>query len=264
MRHVPDPIKPIQPHQDPARRAYTIPPRMPESPFKPTSSLRHRRQSSTVTSTGLTMSPSSYIGDAEFRGNSDVEAASRFLGEAMGGEVGRRVERSNTDEELGRIAQAMVLSISHYILLFLFFLFAFSHFLTTFANADRGGGKKKTLLSLHPTSASGVQFPPVTASGSSAPPCSTGATPWPSPEELLKESLRQSLSALHALGRIKSLVDNLPAGVEEDKKEGERGIAQIMGFYDRAVGEMKAAGEVLVLGPVLNFILSPIRDSSPN
>lgn len=203
------------------------------------------------------MSPSSYIGDAEFRGNSDVEAASRFLGEAMGGEVGRRVERSNTDEELGRIAQAMVLSISHYILLLFFsFFLSLSLFLTTLLMSIEGwGGGKKTLLSLHPTSASGVQFPPVTASGSSAPPCSTGATPWPSPEELLKESLRQSLSALHALGRIKSLVDNLPAGVEEDKKEGERGIAQIMGFYDRAVGEMKAAGEVLVLGPVPIFFI---------
>lgn len=72
--------------------------------------------------------------------------------------------------------------------------------------------------------------------------------PWPSPEELLKESLRQSLSALHALGRIKSLVENLPSSSGEEKEEeGEGGIAQIMGYYDRAVGEMKAAGDVLVL-----------------
>lgn len=60
------------------------------------------------------MSPGSYSssggGDAEFRSNSDVDAASRYLAEAMqgGGEVRRRVERSSTDEELARIAQAMV------------------------------------------------------------------------------------------------------------------------------------------------------------
>lgn len=203
------------------------------------------------------MSPSSYSSDAEFRGNNDVEAASRYLGEAMGGggEVGRRVlERSGTDEELGRIAQAMVfcpISMSWKYFFFLFFFFPF--FLLSplalphsfFANIDHG--EQKTLLSLHPTGASaGVQFHPPTAFGS-APSPSTGPTSWPSPEELLKESLRQSLSALHALGRIKSLVDNLPDSGEKDEKEGERGIAQIMGFYDRAVGEMKAAGEVLVL-----------------
>lgn len=126
----------------------------------------------------------------------------------------------------------------------------------------RGGEqKKKTLLSLHPTASGGVQFPQSTACGPSSS-HSAGPAPWPSPEELLKESLRQSLSALHALGRIKSLVDNLP-GSEDDENDGEeegggsggggaggeKGIAQIMGFYDRAVGEMKAAGEVLVLGP---------------
>lgn len=108
------------------------------------------------------------------------------------------------------------------------------------------GKKKKTLLSLHPTASSrGLQFP-------HAPPTTpTRPTPWPSPEELLKESLRQSLSALHALGRIKSLVDNHhpEKDVDDSSGEGEKGIAQIMGFYDRAVGEMKAAGEVLVLSP---------------
>lgn len=59
----------------------------------------------------------------------------------------------------------------------------------------------------------------------------------------MKESLRQSLSALHALGRIKALSGRLPADEEIDTG-GE--IAQIMGIYDRAIGEMRAAGEVLV------------------
>lgn len=108
----------------------------------------------------------------------------------------------------------------------------------------------KTLLSLHPTGASGVPFTPSTASGSTP---LTGPVTWPTPEELLKESLRQSLSALHALGRIKSLTNNLPGSGEEDEEEGTGGIAQVMGFYDRAVDEMKAAGEVLVLSPVPVF-----------
>lgn len=134
MQHVPSPINQYNPHREPRPESRpvlsTTPLRMPESPFKPTSSLRHRRQSSTITSTGLTMSPSSYNGDAELRGNSDVEAASRYLGEAMGGgEVGRRVvERSSTDEELGRIAQAMVFCSYIYVLEILFFFFFFLPF----------------------------------------------------------------------------------------------------------------------------------------
>lgn len=75
------------------------------------------------------MSPGSYSssggggggGDAEFRSNSDVDAASRYLADAMqdGGEVRRRVERSSTDEELGRIAQAMVFIIFLFLSIYL-------------------------------------------------------------------------------------------------------------------------------------------------
>lgn len=112
----------------------------------------------------------------------------------------------------------------------------------------------QTLLSLHPThtSGGGLQFSPPTAAGHT-PTSSAGLAPWPSPEELLKESLRQSLSALHALSRIKSLVENPPSNGEEEEEGGEGGIAQIMGFYDRAVGEMRAAGEVLVFTPYFDF-----------
>lgn len=63
-------------------------------------------------SAGLTMSPSSYSGEVEWRGNGDVEAASRSLGDVMDREEGKGLgleDVGNTDDDgLGRIAQAMV------------------------------------------------------------------------------------------------------------------------------------------------------------
>ncbi|KAH8155784.1 uncharacterized protein LAJ45_00796 [Morchella importuna] len=142
----------------------------------------------------------------------DVEAASRNLGNAVssggggGGGVGGVMRQDSDDEGLGKISQAM------------------------------------TLLSLHrgqnDADSHGQSSTATTPRSANIPPS------WPDPEELLKESLRQSLSALHALGRIKALSGRLPADEEVDTG-GE--IAQIMGIYDRAVGEMRAAGEVLDL-----------------
>jgi len=70
---------------------------------------------------------------------------------------------------------------------------------------------------------------------------------WPSPEELLKESLRQSLSALHALSQIKYLVGKSPSPTDEQNGEtGGGGVSEVMGVYDRAMHEMRAAAEILV------------------
>lgn len=70
---------------------------------------------------------------------------------------------------------------------------------------------------------------------------------WPSPEELLKESLRQSLSALHALSQIKYLVGKSPSPKDEQNGEtGGGGVGEVMGVYDRAMHEMRAAAEILV------------------
>lgn len=170
-------------------------------------------------SVGLTMSPGSmYEMETEGRRytslwSRDVEAASRNLGGVVnsgggggGGGGGGVVRHDSDDEGLGKISQAM------------------------------------TLLSLHrgqsDVDSHGQSSTATTPRSANIPPS------WPDPEELLKESLRQSLSALHALGRIKALSGRLPADEEVDTG-GE--IAQIMGIYDRAVGEMRAAGEVLDL-----------------
>ncbi|CUS12118.1 unnamed protein product [Tuber aestivum] len=69
---------------------------------------------------------------------------------------------------------------------------------------------------------------------------------WPSPEELLKESLRQSLSALHALSQIKYLVEKSPSPTDEQNGEtSSGGVSEVMGVYDRAMHEMRAAAEIL-------------------
>jgi len=92
------------------------------------------------------------------------------------------------------------------------------------------------LLSLQPTATT----VPTTPSNFDAP------VHWPSPEELLKESLRQSLSALHALSQIKYLVGKSPSPTDEQNGEtGGGGVSEVMGVYDRAMHEMRAAAEIL-------------------
>ncbi|CAZ84259.1 unnamed protein product [Tuber melanosporum] len=92
------------------------------------------------------------------------------------------------------------------------------------------------LLSLQPTPTP----TPTTPSNFDAP------VHWPSPEELLKESLRQSLSALHALSQIKYLVEKSPSSIDEQNGEaGGGGVSEVMGVYDRAMHEMRAAAEIL-------------------
>ncbi|RPB01305.1 hypothetical protein L873DRAFT_1827223 [Choiromyces venosus 120613-1] len=92
------------------------------------------------------------------------------------------------------------------------------------------------LLSLQPTATTA----PTTPSNFDAP------VHWPSPEELLKESLRQSLSALHALSQIKYLVEKSPSPTDEHNGEtGGGGVSEVMGVYDRAMHEMRAAAEIL-------------------
>ena len=96
---------------------------------------------------------------------------------------------------------------------------------------------QQNLLSLQPA----VAATPTTPSNFDAP------VHWPSPEELLKESLRQSLSALHALSQIKYLVEKSPSSMDEQNGgTGGGGVGEVMGVYDRAMHEMRAAAEILV------------------
>ncbi|KAL7272251.1 hypothetical protein RUND412_004948 [Rhizina undulata] len=119
-----------------------------------------------------------------------------------------------------------------------------------------------TLLSLHP--------PDLSASSQTPLILSPGASPeptWPEANALLKESLRQSLSALKGLDRIGVLAQKWEAdnkcqgymmGAEdmeelddvrdvEKEQGGEEGVVGIMNIYDRALAEMTAAREAMAL-----------------
>ncbi|KAF8246497.1 hypothetical protein K440DRAFT_364484 [Wilcoxina mikolae CBS 423.85] len=89
-----------------------------------------------------------------------------------------------------------------------------------------------TLLSLHPSSSQSQH------------------ANWPDPEELLKESLRQSLSALRTLRESKKVVE----GIHERRRETEElasptvsgpGVFEVEAMYERIVGDMRGAREVL-------------------
>jgi len=92
------------------------------------------------------------------------------------------------------------------------------------------------LLSLHPTITTETQ------------------AHWPDPEELLKESLRQSLAALRALREAKSIIKNIDCR-RASESEGsepcagaapERNVFEVEELFKKVVGDLKGAKEAIV------------------
>lgn len=113
----------------------------------------------------------------------------------------------------------------------------------------------KTLLSLHP--------PPAGAAGAmdvDTDPAGSGAA-WPDPEDLLKESLRQSLCALRTLRESKKLVLqrrtatlHADTGGSSSSSSSSAGASapsvwDVEGMVSQVVANLRGAREVLVCSP---------------
>ncbi|KAI5856942.1 hypothetical protein BZA05DRAFT_433629 [Tricharina praecox] len=90
-----------------------------------------------------------------------------------------------------------------------------------------------TLLSLHPVVATDAH--------------------WPDPEELLKESLRQSLAALRALREAKSVIRNIDGRRASESDGAEpppdlepgRNVFEVEALFESVVGDLKSAKEAI-------------------
>ena len=116
---------------------------------------------------------------------------------------------------------------------------------------------KKTLLSLHPPPAGGGSG----AMDVDADPANSGAA-WPDPEDLLKESLRQSLCALRTLRESKKLVlqrrtttshvdtsGSSSSSSSMGAGAGAPSVWDVEGMVSQVVANLRGAREVLVCTP---------------
>lgn len=80
---------------------------------------------------------------------------------------------------------------------------------------------------------------------------------WPDPEELLKESLRQSLAALRALREAKSVIRNIDGRRASESDGAEpppdlepgRNVFEVEALFESVVGDLKSAKEAIVSIP---------------